>query len=1049
MAVTFISAGAGSGKTYRLTQLLLERLASGEVAPAGVIATTFTRKAAAELRERVRGALLKKGAFSLATAIGQARIGTVNSVCGAFLERFAFEAGLPPRLRVLEVAQAEAVVREAIDAVCDLPTMQEIGALADDFGLEDWQGTLKQLVDAARANALAPQALVDCATRNARDLLAHFPPATDDDLDRLLERAIKAALPAFAQKASAIGKTQKFVANLEEVLHGLQGSRLAWADWVRLSKNAPEAKLRELGQSVTEVAARFAAHPRLHQQLRRFLELLFTLAASVLDVYAEKKRALGVIDFTDQEQLFLALLDKPSVVEALREELTLLLVDEFQDTSPIQLALFVRLAGIARETVWVGDVKQAIFGFRGSDTELMAAVLAELPAWGGVKEVLGRSYRSRPALVSLVNGVFGEAFAPGLAYRDVALVAHRPETVDDCAFAHWTLEGGSVAVQAAALAEGVAQFVASGYRVVDPQTGDPRAVHAGDIAILCSTNDRVQGVAAALRARGVPWATQQSGLLATPEAVLAIACLRRLHDAGDTLASAQIVSIADGVPAEDWLSERLRYLQAGGDTRRWREEDPGAHPLLVTIAALRVQLPLLSPCAALERVLAHCDLSGRVLRWRRDPLVAQVRLANLEALVGMARAYEDGCISSQAPATVAGLLLWLDEQAGAATDMLAEPTVAAVKVMTHHAAKGLEWPVVILMDLDKDLRDALWSVGAHTDGAMSAAVPLGARWVRYWPWAFARQKKFALADEIAASAAGTAAREAAVSEARRLLYVSMTRARDCLVLARPGKGATGEWLGCVDAPWLLPAAEATSITLPDGSLVAVTLQTLEAQDTQGAREPEAALRWFPAPQGRSVRLPHARIASAEQATAHAVAVEPLGQRIDISAGVDMAALGSAIHACIALAFCGGERVLDNDSVGALLTGFEVAGQVDAASVVDQVAALGEWIGARWPGARCMAEVPVEAVLDGGQVIRGRIDLLVDTGDGWVLIDHKSNPAPRARWGTVAAEHGGQLALYARALEVATGRPVKEAWVALVVAGGVVRLDTCVPEGAVS
>src|SRR5665213_4381003 len=104
--IHFVSAGAGSGKTHRLTEILHERLASGEVRPSGVIATTFTKKAATELRERARAHLLNQGAYSLAHAMGQARIGTVNSVCGALLERFAFEAGLATEQQVLEEGQA-------------------------------------------------------------------------------------------------------------------------------------------------------------------------------------------------------------------------------------------------------------------------------------------------------------------------------------------------------------------------------------------------------------------------------------------------------------------------------------------------------------------------------------------------------------------------------------------------------------------------------------------------------------------------------------------------------------------------------------------------------------------------------------------------------------------------------------------------------------------------------------------------------------------------------------------------------------------------------
>ena len=127
--ITFISAGAGSGKTHRLTEILHRELTAGGVRPAGVIATTFTKKAATELRERVREHLLKQGSFGLANAMGQARIGTVNGVCGQFIARFAFEAGMSTEQQVLEEAQGEILLARAIDAALDGPGMRELLSL--------------------------------------------------------------------------------------------------------------------------------------------------------------------------------------------------------------------------------------------------------------------------------------------------------------------------------------------------------------------------------------------------------------------------------------------------------------------------------------------------------------------------------------------------------------------------------------------------------------------------------------------------------------------------------------------------------------------------------------------------------------------------------------------------------------------------------------------------------------------------------------------------------------------------------------------------------
>lgn len=1042
----FVSAGAGTGKTYRLTEILHEKLISGQATPGGVLAMTFTRKAATELRERVRTALLEKGEFALANAMGQARIGTVNSVCGGLLERFAFEAGLAPEQRVLEDAQAGALVREAIDAVSDRTTVQDLVELARRLGVDSWEEALKSLIDQTRANDIATTRCAAFGERNAKDLLAHFPAPSADDLDATLIRAIGTALPELETRATGKKNTDDYIALARETLRVVLGGTATWADWVRLSKGAPEAGLKTIAQPVTDIANRFVSHPRLRQDVERYLAAIFTLGAKALAAYAQRKRELGVIDFVDQEHLFLGLLDKPAVVDALSEELDLLLVDEFQDTSPIQLELFVRLSRMVRETVWVGDVKQAIYGFRGSDAELMKAVLGKLPSLGGSKEVLDHSRRSRPHLVRLVNGAFGETFAPGLSRAEVELAPVREELVSDPAFANWVLNGKNAQDRAAALAEGIKALIDSGYRVVDPVTGSPRPAHYGDIAVLSKTNAGVQTVAAALRFGSVPWATQQSGLLSTPEAVLALACLRRLNDPQDTLASAEIVSLADCEEPESWLTDRLRYLERGGNSGRWRDEAKDGHPLLSRIAELRAQAPLLSPYAAMELVIAQCDLAGRVLRWRRDELVARVRLANLEAVLRLARSYEEACLARHDPATVSGLILWLGEQAQGGLDMLAEPPVDAVKVMTHHAAKGLEWPIVILLDLEKDIQDRLWSVGARSDASLDVAAPLKDRWIRYWPWPFGAQKKVDIADVIAQSPEGVRVRAEAIDEAKRLLYVSMTRARDLLVFGFPVKKNTCEWLGSLNAPWLAPDVASGSMALPDGSDVPFYFQSLDAPKASPATaDPDSALRWFPAAGSRTERLPATLVASASVARPCRITdTASLGDRIALKAGTDMTALGNAIHACIATAFTDPDAPLDEARAARILDGFGLAGAIDPSGLVRQIGALDRWISLRWPDCRRHAEIPVESILPNGQFMHGRIDLLLEVADGWVILDHKANPAPRDRWEQVPMEHGGQLSVYADALVRATGRSVTEAWIVLPVAAGAIQITMGAP-----
>ncbi|MDF0665684.1 MAG: UvrD-helicase domain-containing protein [Nitrospira sp.] len=1039
--ITFVSAGAGSGKTYRLTQILHEKLSSEQVSPSGVIATTFTRKAATELRERVRIALLENGEVTLANSMGQARIGTVNSVSGGLLERFAFEAGLAPVQRVLEEAQAGALVREALDAVSDTETLQRINSPARRLGIDDWDEKLKLLIDQARANDIAPDRCATFGARNAKDLLTHLPAPSVEDLDAALVRTIERVLPELDQRATGKKNTAEYMTLARETMRAVKNGNTTWADWVKLSKAAPESGLKTQAQPVTDIAGRFAAHPKLREDIVEYLSAIFRLGAKTLEAYAQRKRELGVLDFVDQEHLFLGLLENPSVREVLSEELELLLVDEFQDTSPIQLEIFVRLSRIARETVWVGDVKQAIYGFRGSDGELMKAVIGRLSSLGGTKEILGQSRRSRPSLVRLVNAAFGEVFSPGFSRNEVELTPVRDEKVQDPPFAGWTLNGKNAEERAAALAEGIKALVGSGYCIVDPKTGSPRAAHFGDFAVLCKTNDRVQTVAEALRAASVPWATQQSGLLSTPEAVLALACLRRLNDPRDTLASAEILSLADCEEPEAWLSDRLQYLEKDGDKARWRDEGKGGHPLLTRIAELRAQASLLSPYAAMELIITQCDLAGRVLRWRRDELVARVRLANLDALRNLARSYEETCLARREPAALSGLILWFGEQARGKLDILAEPPVDAVKVMTHHAAKGLEWPIVILLDLEKDIQDRLWSVSARSDVDLDVAAPLKDRWIRYWPWPFGAQQKVDIADRIAQSPEGVRLRAEAIDEAKRLLYVSMTRARDCLVFGLPAKRGSCEWLGSLNAPWLAPDAATDSIVLPDDSKIPFQFRSLQAPSAMAATmEPDTALRWFPVPDSRTERLPAVFLASASVSQpCKVMETLSLGERIKLKAEIDMTALGNAVHACMATAFTDPQTTLDETRVTRILDGFGLASAIDPTELGRQIKAIETWVAARWPDCRRHAEITIESVLFNGQILQGRIDLLLEVPEGWVVLDHKANPASRDKWNDVASEHSGQLSCYTEALVRVTGRSVRESWLVLPVAAGAVRI----------
>jgi len=1037
--LTFISAGAGSGKTYRLTNILYTELAAKRVSPGGVMATTFTRKAATELRERVRGFMLERGEHALANAMGQAQIGTINAVCGDLLRRFAFEAGLPTEQTVLEEEQATLLLRQAIDMVQESEQAAELDVLRRRLSIEDWDDDFKNLVSTIRANDIDPGQLAMIAQENADDLLSHFPKATKDDLTKELSDALNHAIPLIQASAGNIKVTAAYLELAQALKRDLQYGDAHWSDWIKISKENPAAALKPLAAPIRDIAERTPSHPDLHKDLRAYLTCQFDLAARVLDVYNKIKIERGVIDFTDQEQLLLKLLDNPFIAETLGSELDLLMVDEFQDTSPIQLALFLRLAQFAKQVYWVGDIKQAIYGFRGSDTELMSSILQELPALGGIKETLNQSWRSRKPLVDLVNGVFVPAFAGSMREGDVALIAERDEPLKEAPFASWHLNGNAEQ-QISELGQALQQMIQAGYSVYDKELKCIRPATFGDIAILRRSNNSVTDTARGLRAAGIAAMTAQPGLLSTPEAVLAIACLRRLNDAYDTLASAEIIALSECDEPEQWISDRLNYLTDAAPSHLWRESGDNAHQILEQLARLRIDMPIMAPAEALETAIAACHIPNIVLQWNGSVNIGRVRLANLDALIALARQYETICTGSKQAASVSGLLLWFKEQEKGGTDSMALPAIDAVQVLTHHKAKGLEWPIVILMDTQGEVKDGLWnSLRAASRHAIQAADPLRDRTLRLWPWPFGKQQKVPVREEIAQSPTAQKFHTLANEEAKRVLYVSMTRARDLMIFAMPAKKSSGPWLETLEADWLLSTDENDCITLPSGEKIQ-TMPMPEISETI-SEKPFEQLWWFGASTKQKERLPRTFNPSKADSPAMTITqTASLGQRIEVGSKVDWAIVGHAVHAAIALAFVDRSQPITIHDVERILKSYQLSAHISASALVSQITVIIDWIAQQWPGTTIFPEWPVEAILPSGQILNGRIDLLIDAGTHWILLDHKSNPGARSSWDKLADEYGGQLLAYKQALEIATGKPVKEMWLLLPIAAGAICIE---------
>jgi ATP-dependent exoDNAse (exonuclease V) beta subunit len=491
--IQIISASAGSGKTFRLTALLEEGVVNGTVRPQAVLATTFTNKSAAELQERVRVRLLKAGRVEAAQQLSAARIGTVNSVCGRLVGDFAFELGLSPDLRVLDEEPAKLALIRCISSVLSPAEEKELQDLTERMVAFDWQQAVRQMVTLARANLIPADKLSaarDRSWKEYRKLLA-TPEDTEADLDAALLGAMKGFLKAAARIKDKTKTTKEAVSLVKQCVNRMdRGIPLAWSRWVALAKEHAAKASDGVLEPVRVAASAQDRHPRLHRDVKRAIELVFDLTAQTLAFYQEHKRELGAIDFVDQETYALQLLGRKEVREQLMGDLDLVLIDEFQDTSPIQLAIFLRLAEATRHSVWVGDQKQAVYGFRGTDPMLMDAAIAEILE-GREPETLPMSFRSRPGLVHFTSALFAPAFAQqGIPASRVNLKpALEKEPPGLGVFVEcWPLTAKSNDQEAGALAAATKQLLEDkSVRVRDRMTDQPRPARPSDVAVLCRT----------------------------------------------------------------------------------------------------------------------------------------------------------------------------------------------------------------------------------------------------------------------------------------------------------------------------------------------------------------------------------------------------------------------------------------------------------------------------------------------------------------------------------------------------------------------------------
>lgn len=1036
--IEMINASAGSGKTYSLTARVVEILKSG-LNPESLMATTFTNRAAAELRERIRFNLLKSCQPEEANRIYDGFIGTVNSICARLLREYALEAGMSPAVDVMPEEDGTRIFKIAIDSVINQYADQmesaarrlELTGRGSGYrSTADWRDHVKEIVDLARNNKLSPDALRACCLyswETLRDILGE--PLTTDP-DHTLQEALALAINHLDKMEPLTKTTQGALETLKDCAKRAKNNCLTWSDWTRLAKLNTAKDGREIVAPVNAIADQVLKHPRFQNDVKQIIEGAFACAIQALDLYERFKREHGLMDFVDQETRVLDLAQHNDAFrESLSDRIQLLMVDEFQDTSPIQLALFLALHELAGHSVWVGDPKQAIYGFRGTDPGLMDEVVALMKE----SQVLNYSWRSRENLLAFTNALFPRVFHEmGEARVCLKIPDERAVKARDGWLEAWHLTAGNTDEEAGALANGIRDLLER-FEQIKP----------GDVAVLCRTNAKCTEIAAKLEQLGVRVSVGQGALLETRECQLALAALRYMNNSGDTVALTEIIHMSPGCTAGvGWLSALM--TDPGEAISLWRAE-----PQIAALDEARVRVRHWTPLEALEQAIERIDLLRTLKSWPNPGLA----VSNLDALRGACRQYIERCASHRGAATIEGFVAYLQETNPQQAEGSGEQTV---NILTYHGAKGLEWPWVVLTGLDASPQADVFGVHIEAAAQFDPAYPLADRKIHYWPWPFGAQKKYPALDELIDDLPlKKNIEDKSKREEQRLLYVGMTRARDGLVMAirktatRSGQKLKTGWLDVLtDADgrsvieWSTDTGTRTLQVGNEQILITIFEYGSHSLELPGLAADED--QYLPALSGISTDFPAARIAPSsliESAGDTSTTLDTIARfkRITIKGSPEMDELGSAVHAYLAVDTDGMTDEKKIQLAHGIITKWGVNLAIDPAEVVAAGNRFSEFINNQYPGHKAFREWPISLRNDAGQLMQGWIDLLLELPDGYVIIDHKSYPGPD--WKERVKKYAPQLKTYKEAVEKATGKPVIDTLLHLPISGLVIRIQS--------
>lgn len=865
-----VSAAAGSGKTSVLVQRVIERLLD----PADpleldrVLVVTFTESAAAEMKERIRAALLEAGkggrgdAARHAALLESAAISTLHSFCHQLLRRNFHVVGLDPAFRVLDEEEAAVLKQASLDEAFEAAHSRWDGAerglerLLDHYGGarddRDLRGVvlslyefLQSLPDGERwldraVAAFDPAAAEGrAALRRWQEVLFNQARRDVEQAAALLESARRLALlpsgPGEYEPvlAAAAGMLRRLLAPVERGEWNEAHSCFEALAWPRLpgarecdpslkeevKRLWSEAKERvnfwaagPFGRRLEEYAAEAAA---LQPVAAALAELVRAFAAR----YEAAKRRASAVDFSDLERLALKALERPEVAAAYRERFEEVVVDEYQDINPVQdrlLELLSRCGQGSGNRFLVGDVKQSIYGFRLADPRIFRAKSEAFGAstpGGPCRIDLQENFRSHPQILEAVNFLFRQ-----IMHQGTQEIEYGPEA--------WLKPGKASGGERAGGGERVELHLIEREDPEGEETGlagvEREALLVGrliqelaasgwsyrDIAVLFrSPKGRVDHFIERLARMGIPsYSRAATGFFRAVEVETVLSLLRLVDNARQDIPLAAVLRS----PIVGLSSSELAQIRAEGKAlsfvdaarRRARGDDALAARLKAFFRALDEwrkaarRMPLSRFVWRLYQETGYLDFARAMPGGRQ-------REANLLGLYRRARYFD-----AYATQGLQRFLRHVDELQEAGEEAAPPPVLGegddVVQLLSVHQSKGLEFPVVILCDLDRrwNRTDARRPIVFHRDLGIAPAVLDRECHVRYPSlahWAVVRRLDHeALAEEM------------------RLLYVAATRAKERLILVGSAADLQRRCAAWAEAArvqgWALPAGSVLSAT---------------------------------------------------------------------------------------------------------------------------------------------------------------------------------------------------------------------------------------------